>query len=434
MESMKNFKNRTIWTGDNLPVLRGINSNSIDLIYLDPPFNSNKTYSAPIGSLEAEASFKDSWSLSDLDIAWMGLIADTQPAIYKIIEAAGLSNGKPMQAYLCMMAIRLIEMHRILKKTGSLYLHCDPTASHYLKLVLDAIFGSSNFQNEIVWIYEGRELRKTAYNSKHDVILFYSRTRNFEFHWESIGTPLKESSRKAMSRFVDEQGRPYVLRYYGGGGFAPISKEGSSDVYRQYVPSVVPPRDWVHIDMARKLERTGYPTQKPEALLRRIILASSNKGDIVLDPFAGCATACVVAELEDRQWIGIDLSKLAYMLVEERLAKKLQVGSDAHPRLTGWKVYHREYPDLPVRSDIDKLPPYTTHKHALFGQQEGRCGGCRMDFPFKLYEVDHIVPKSKGGTDDPKNLQLLCGHCNKTKGSQSQAYLKARLQELGYLS
>ena len=131
----RNFAPRTIWTGDNLDILRGLNSETVDLIYLDPPFNSNRTYSAPIGSKAAGAAFKDAWTLDDLDVAWLGLIADRHPAMYRVIEAAGVSHGSGMKAYLCMMAVRLLEMRRVLKSTGSIYLHCDPTASHYLKLL-----------------------------------------------------------------------------------------------------------------------------------------------------------------------------------------------------------------------------------------------------------------------------------------------------------
>ena len=148
---MTNFADRTIWTGDNLEILRGLNSASVDLIYLDPPFNSNRNYAAPVGSAAAGAAFKDTWTLSDLDVAWMGLIADEQPAMYQVLDtAAGLSHGKGMQSYLCMMAVRLLEMRRVLKDTGSIYLHCDPTASHYLKLLMDSIYGQA-FRNEIIW-------------------------------------------------------------------------------------------------------------------------------------------------------------------------------------------------------------------------------------------------------------------------------------------
>ena len=146
-----NFVDKTIWTGDNLDIMRGLNSETVDLIYLDPPFNSNKNYEAPVGSKAAGAAFKDTWTLSDLDVAWMGLIADEHPAIAYMLDAAGKANGKGMQSYLTMMAVRLLEMHRVLKDTGSIYLHCDPYASHYLKMLMDAIFGAGNFRSEIIW-------------------------------------------------------------------------------------------------------------------------------------------------------------------------------------------------------------------------------------------------------------------------------------------
>ena len=142
--SAPNWTNRTVWTGDNLDILRGMNSDTVDLIYLDPPFNSNKDYSAPVGSKAAGAAFKDTWHLSDLDVAWMGLVADEEPSVAYLLDTAGRTHSKGMQSYLTMMAVRLIEMRRVLKDTGSLYLHCDPPASHYLKLLCDAIFGGGN--------------------------------------------------------------------------------------------------------------------------------------------------------------------------------------------------------------------------------------------------------------------------------------------------
>ena len=170
-----NWKNRTLWTGDNLDIMRGMNSETVDLIYLDPPFNSNKTYSAPVGSEAAGAAFKDTWTLSDVDEAWHGEIPDREPTLYAIIDAAGLSHGKGMKSYLIMMAVRLLEMRRVLNPTGSIYLHSDPTASHYLKMLMDAIFGYKNFRDEIVWHYGQRTaFLKQSFNRKHDVILFYA--------------------------------------------------------------------------------------------------------------------------------------------------------------------------------------------------------------------------------------------------------------------
>lgn len=168
-----NVENRTIFQGDNLHILRGFDSETIDLIYLDPPFNSNRIYEAPIGSEAAGAAFKDAWTLSDLDNAWHGELSEHEPALYSAISAAGVSYNESMKAYLIMMGIRLLEMRRILKSTGSIYLHCDPTASHYIKTIMDSIFGQQNFRAEIVW------KRHNAHNDKlygtiHETIFYYS--------------------------------------------------------------------------------------------------------------------------------------------------------------------------------------------------------------------------------------------------------------------
>ena len=173
--TVRGIANRTMWTGDNLPVRRGLNSASVDLIYLDPPFNSNKNYSAPIGSEAAGAAFRDTWTLDDVDVAWHGEIAEQDPAVYAVIDAAGVAHGAGMKSYLIMMAVRLIEMRRLLKPTGSLYLHCDPTASHYLKMMLDAVFGTGNFKNEVVWCYKSGGASKRQFAKKHDLLLFYAK-------------------------------------------------------------------------------------------------------------------------------------------------------------------------------------------------------------------------------------------------------------------
>jgi len=258
-----------LFTGDNLPVLRGMNNGSADLIYLDPPFNSNKHYSAPVGSEAAGASFKDAWTLNDEDEAWHAALKSHQPKLYAIISAAGAVGGRGDKSYLIYMAIRILEMRRILKDRGSIYLHVDPTMSHSLKLLMDAVFGNARFRNEIIWCYQGRELSKTRYNKKHDVIFYYAKSDKFTFNWQAVGEPLAETSRKAMSRHVDEQGRAFVLRYKAGGGFAPLSADGDDATYRQYVPDKIPPRDWVVLDYSRKSERMGYPTQKPAPMSSR---------------------------------------------------------------------------------------------------------------------------------------------------------------------
>ena len=168
-----NWANQTIWTGDNLPILRGMNSGSVDLIYLDPPFNSKANYAAPIGSEAAGAEFKDTWTLSDVDAAWLDLLEAKHPALNRVIHAALNTSDK---SYLIYMAVRLLEMRRVLKETGSIYLHCDPTMSHYLKLVMDAIFGRKAFRNEIIWAYTGPgSPHMRQFNRKHDILLWFSR-------------------------------------------------------------------------------------------------------------------------------------------------------------------------------------------------------------------------------------------------------------------
>ncbi|MYC35222.1 MAG: hypothetical protein F4X64_18905 [Chloroflexi bacterium] len=402
-----NFADKTVWTGDNLDILRGLNSDCVDLIYLDPPFNSNRNYAAPVGSAAAGAAFKDTWTLSDLDVAWMGLIADEQPAMYQVLQTAGLTHGKGMQSYLCMMAVRLLEMRRVLKDTGSIYLHCDPTASHYLKLLMDSIFGQGNFRNEVIWSYRRWPSQSSRFQTMHDVILMFAKGEKPTFNID-----YEPPSASYLRRF---KGRTQVLD----------PETGTRKLVVDRPTKGMPQRDvWdISIIAGSSKERIGYPTQKPLALLERIIKASSDEGDVVLDPFCGCATACVAAENLGRRWVGIDISPKAVELVNMRLQQTM--GELFHNRL----VTARK--DIPRRTDIDAPIPYRQNKHVLFGQQEGRCNGCRSAFEFRHLEVDHIIPRSHGGADHLENLQLLCAHCNRVKGDRPQEYLVARLREMG---
>ena len=212
-----------MWTGDNLDVMRGMNSECVDLIYLDPPFNSNRNYSAPIGSQAAGAAFKDTWSLSDLDLAWMGLIADKEPALYKVLGSAREASGASMQSYLCMMAVRLMEMRRLLKPTGSIYLHCDPTASHYLKVLMDSIFGSANFRTEIIWkrssAHSDTRQGRRQHGRIHDVLFFYTNTD--DWIWNPVYTDYdKEYAEKFYRHVEPETGLRYQLGDVTGPGGA----------------------------------------------------------------------------------------------------------------------------------------------------------------------------------------------------------------------
>ena len=455
----RNFAPRTIWTGDNLDILRGLNSETIDLIYLDPPFNSNRTYSAPIGSRAAGAAFEDTWTLDREDVAWMGMIADQHPGVHNVVMAAG-THSTGMQSYLRMMAVRLLEMRRVLAPTGSIYLHCDPTASHYLKMLMDAVFRPDRFRNEIVWqrtsAHSDGSQGRRQFGRNCDVILFYTTSRD-EWTWNAQHTEYDQGYLDGC-RVEPETGRRYRLSDITGPGAAAKgnpryevmgvtrywrysrqkmqqliaegrvvqSAPGRVPRYKRYLDEM-PGRPvqalWDDINPvgSHAKERIGYPTQKPLALLTRIIEASSDPGDVVLDPFCGCATACVAADNLSREWVGIDISPKAVELVHMRLREAL--GSLYHHRL----VTARN--DIPQRTDIDVPINYRQNKHVLFGEQEGRCKACQLELPFKLFEVDHVIARSRGGSDHIGNLQLLCGSCNRIKGDRSMEYLMAELKK-----
>ncbi len=441
-------ENRTIFENDNLHVLRGLDTNSIDLIYLDPPFNSNRTYEASVGSEAAGAAFKDFWTLDDLDNASHGELADREPELYHAISAAEFSHGQSMKAYLIMMGIRMLEMFRILKPTGTLYLHCDDNASHYLKTVMDTVFGKDNFRNEIIWqraaTTKGNLKKGLARDS--DSIFRYSKSDTFTWNVEAVTIPYDMANLDAKTKrqyycVEPETGRRFSLTSLTAQTYDPNShltydvmgvvrtwrwaearmrkeiaaghivqtRPGNVPRYKRYLDEQKGKRlnnIWVDIPnlTARSKERIGYPTQKPIALLERIIGASSNPGDMVLDPFCGCATTCVAAERLQRQWIGIDLSPKSYKLTQSRLQQNGMLEPVIHRKDT-LKFYKQK----------------RTYKHTLFGIQDGKCNGCQVPFPFRSMRVDYVVATSKGGIDAADNLQLLCSACSSMKEEKSDA-------------
>ena len=347
-----NVPNRTIFTGDNLEVMKGINSNSVDLVYLDPPFNSNATYTAQVGTIATGTAFDDVWKP---DESVYKSLSAANPNLYIIVDPIDLAHSKSMKAYLAMMGMRLLEIHRILKDTGSIYLHIDSTSSHYLKIIMDYIFGKDNFRNEIFWKRSGSKGTKGAkrtFGRTTDTILFYSKSNNYKFEIPKVFDPKREKDFK----YTDDIGGPYraVTTLYGDpfllGGVSyyewnnhnpehgwRVSKETlerlhtadkihynrSNRPYRKEYRSEYKGTDitnvWDDISVASGKERTGYPTQKPLALLERIIKTSSNEGDTILDPFCGSATTCIASEKLNRSWIGIDISNKSYEIAMTRL-------------------------------------------------------------------------------------------------------------------
>jgi DNA modification methylase len=356
-----------LYYGDNLNVLREhIADESVDLIYLDPPFNSNANYNILFKSAKGHSSeaqieaFEDTWHWGEqAEQEFREIVHSTHTKTSELVQALRRALGpNDMMAYIAMMANRLVELHRVLKPTGTVYLHCDSTASHYLKIVLDSLFGVENYRNEIIWVRSNpKSLTKTNYPQCTDTILRYSKGKVVTYF--QTFTEHDDSYVHKAYRFSDESGRYRLLpllnpsknrpnltyEFLGVNRVWRWTKERMQKAYEeglvvQLKPGAVPQYKfyledskgktitncWTDIPQISPMEYLGYPTQKPLALLGRIIKASSNPGDVVLDPFCGCGTAVHAAEKLGRQWIGIDITHLAIALIEKRL-------KDAFPKI-----------------------------------------------------------------------------------------------------
>ncbi|CAN5594108.1 site-specific DNA-methyltransferase [soil metagenome] len=359
----------SLYYGDNLNILRDyIKDESVDLIYLDPPFNSNRNYNVlfknEAGS-ESESqitAFEDTWHWNQQAEQTYHELINEPDQVGRMIESFRSFIGQnQMMAYLTMMAVRLKELHRVLKPTGSLYLHCDPTASHYLKILLDTIFSAENFRNEIVWPRHNARSTDGRWPRVHDILFFYSKSKTFVYKDTQIPGSLHKIPHTLITGADGQKYQTYELTAPG------VTRDGNSGLaWRGFDPSAMgrhwannhdvmdqwdkdglihwPQRNgfprrkasepfvagdrlvtvgdvWSDIDRINQAakERLGYPTQKPVALLERIVSASSNEGDVVLDPFCGCGTTIAAAQKLNRQWIGIDITHLSVGLQKLRL-------------------------------------------------------------------------------------------------------------------
>lgn len=372
----------TLYYGDNLHILRKyVRDETIDLVYIDPPFNSNANFNLLFKEQDGTRAasqikaFEDTWQWNvESDRAYRELQKRADPvaqAMYAFYRMLGTSD---MLAYLAMMAVRLVELHRVLKPTGSFYLHCDPTASHYLKVLLDALFGPRNFRSEITWLRsrnpKGSQHKHYRYSPDTDIILFYAKTEKVQLHYDRIKRPLTADELLEKYDRIDEHGRWMdgpILRsesmgdranlVYEYNGFTPgpygwrVEKDKLQALDARgniYWPEGKKPRRklrpeedtgapvgncWTDISSlnSQSLERIGYPTQKPLTLLERIIKASSNEGDVILDAFCGCGTAVVAAQQLGRDWIGIDVARKAIDAIRARLDKQFGVGTAPVP-------------------------------------------------------------------------------------------------------
>jgi len=474
-----NFASRTLYHGDNLAFLRGMNSETVHLIATDPPFNKNRDFHATPDSLAAGARFKDRWRWDeDVHEEWTDSIEDDWPAVHGVIAGARLAYGDDMGAFLCWIGVRLMEMHRVLRRDGSIYLHCDPTAGHYLKALLDAIFGARNFMNEITWKrYAVHSLSTEGFDNVVDHILFYCKDRQVLRFNRVFGEVDEETLLSRFPHVEPETGRRFqhvaleqsankssageVRVIQGKRVKSEIGWRWTQSTFDQrlkhnphliYWTSNERPRykiyadeyagqpvgnNWTDINYlaAGDSERTGYPTQKPLALYERIIRASSKEGDIVLDPFCGCATTPIAAERLKRQWVGMDIWDGALDVVKERFTRDTVLRSEARHHVTLPQIHYET--KAPRRTDNNDLAapslklrtprplePWQklTHRQMRRVLEDAQrsngnviCAGCGRELEREFMELDHIMPRADGGENYIYNRILLCRPCNGRK-------------------
>ena len=455
-----------LYYGDNLHVLREhLAKESVDLIYLDPPFNSKRDYNLLFKSPKGHASeaqieaFKDSWQWGgQAEREFDELLHQANTNVAGMMRALREYLGEnDMMAYLTMMANRLLELHRVLKSTGSLYLHCDPTASHYLKVVLDGVFGFAHYRNEIIWKRSNPKSHATInFTTCSDTIFRYTKSDQFTFHqpYAAHDPDYVESA----YRYADEKGqyrllpllnpndnRPNLTYEFLGvtrvwrwtrtrmnqalaDGLIVQTKPGAVPQYKKYLEDSkgrTVTNVWTDIEQAGGNESLGYPTQKPLALLERIISASSNEGDVVLDPFCGCGTAVHAAQKLKRGWIGVDITHLAISLIEKRL-------KDAFGRRCKFDI-HGTPGDLDAARDLAARDKYQFQWWAVslveaqpfMGKKKGADGG--VDGLKFFHDVDKqgsrkIVVSVKGGGLKADDVRAI-NHVREREGAEIALFI-----------
>ncbi len=410
----RNFDNRTLYHGDNLDFLRGMNCGTVNLIATDPPFNKNKDFHATPDSLAAGAKFVDRWRWEhDVHQEWVDAIKDDWPGVWQAIENGRINHSPGMAAFLCWLGIRLIEMHRVLADDGSLYLHIDHTAHAYAKVLMDSIFDRRNFRNEIVWCYAGGGQPRKDFPRKHDTILRYTKSDEYIFNRDDVRVPYDSDYQATV--------------------FAGDDTRAPGKTYKPDARGKVVEDWWRNIPRPYGNEHMGYPTQKPLELYERIILASSNSGDLVLDPFCGCATTPIAAERLGRQWVGIDIWNGAINVVQQRMEDNRQLLADSNPQViysltppVRTDEVSDTVPDLVLRpqrvkAGWERLSHAEMREILQKAQANGSnivCAGCGIQLPPRYMELDHREPRKDGGENVITNRILLCSPCNRVKSAK----------------
>ena len=466
-----NFANRTLYHGDNLGFLRGMNSETIDLIATDPPFNTGRNRSGSAGSyadnwkwLQEGQPKPDRWQWETVvHEDWLREIRDANGVLYEVIRTTRKTHSAGAAAFLCFLGVRLLEMRRILKPTGSIYLHCDHTANAYIRMAMDAVFGRRNFRNEIVWCYTGPSNTARWFPRKHDTILFYAKSQSAKLNRDAVRIQYKRLNTQH--------------RQEGGGGIGGSLTPDTVAAYRD--KGKVPEDYWLEdrdnmSPVGRRAgERTGSPDQKPLALYERIIKASSSPGDWALDPFCGCATTLVAAENLGRKWVGIDRRADAEAHIINRLldagnGKFIPISKDGaildyarldearrligHLGITFAAIPPERTDDgiaAPRRPAVSGRPArrrnslnrnpfnYDRMKAALIELFGGQCWGCAFvaqdidgHKAEQFLELGRIEPDAAGGSPELHNRALLCTPCNRAKSDTMD--LNALRQYNGY--